>query len=294
MLIEPATTGYWGYWVYVAFLVQHILLDPVFSFLISFFFTLDSCEEKMTNPPTEEKKGKESEIYECAYYLTDSNHYNNYNYFTWEMNYFITPLYNIVLHTRCSSDANWFTIWKLLCLPFPSVFSLSESEQREQRQPVAWSYRQESGDWRQSGGKWGRHPVKASGQEAAGRSLRKNSYSASTDSYYHTVKRLFDILMTLQYFSCILTSTVNPPPNTPVSFSYLSLDLRSPLWAQATCEPIFRDSWPYWALLCPERGSDGARWPGRRGVEVLRGPTAGTWAVRLLSAGPFCELHPRQ
>lgn len=38
-------------------------------------------------------------------------------------------------------------------IAIPSVFSLSEFEQREQRQPVAGSYCQESGDWRQGGGK---------------------------------------------------------------------------------------------------------------------------------------------
>lgn len=38
-------------------------------------------------------------------------------------------------------------------LSFPSAFSLSEFKEREQRQPVAGSYCQESGDWRKSGGK---------------------------------------------------------------------------------------------------------------------------------------------
>lgn len=35
---------------------------------------------------------------------------------------------------------------------FPFMFYLSESEQREQTQPVAGSYCQKSGDWRESGG----------------------------------------------------------------------------------------------------------------------------------------------
>lgn len=49
---------------------------------------------------------------------------------------------------RCTSSVNGFTDF-----PFPSLFNLSESEQREQTQPVAGSYCQESGDRRESGGK---------------------------------------------------------------------------------------------------------------------------------------------
>lgn len=58
-----------------------------------------------------------------------------------------------------------------LCL-LPSVFfPLSESEQREQRQPVAGSHSQESGDRRESGGKSLPHPVKRSEERQGGRSV---------------------------------------------------------------------------------------------------------------------------
>lgn len=73
-----------------------------------------------------------------------------------------------------------------------------------------------------------------------------------------------------------------------------ALDLRPPLRAEATCEQTLGNPWPHWALLCPEWGSDRARWPGRRGVEVLRGPATGARAVWLLPAGPFCQFHARQ
>lgn len=50
--------------------------------------------------------------------------------------------------------------------------SLSEFEQREQRQPVAGSYCQESGDRRESGGKYRSHLVKALVEKAAGRLVK--------------------------------------------------------------------------------------------------------------------------
>lgn len=126
---------------------------------------------------------------------------------------------------------------------------------------MARSHSQESGNRRESGGKSGPHAVKRSELWKVAGPLLRLGFTELKSSCY----------------------TFCPSP-----------DLRSPLWAQATGEQSLGNPWPRRPLLRAERGSDRARWPGRRGVEVLRGPSAGTWAVWLLSAGAVCQFHPRQ
>lgn len=157
---------------------------------------------------------------------------------------------------------------------FLSVFSPSESGQREQRQPVAGCYCQESGDRRKGGGEWSARRLKPSVQETALESRTMHTVVAYAVCNRPTV-------------SAIIRDSHN-------TINYLPTDLRSLIWAQATCESTLGDSRSHRTLLCPKRGPDRARWPGWRGVEILRGSTAGTRTVWLLSARPFCQLHPRQ
>lgn len=65
----------------------------------------------------------------------------------------ITPLDNKRLFASCGSELQYNMETPTVAILVSPL--LSESGEREQRQPVAGSHRQESGDRREGGGKWG-------------------------------------------------------------------------------------------------------------------------------------------
>lgn len=153
----------------------------------------------------------------------------------------------MIKNLRCMRQTLILTAFPLSEMTLCIIFHISECPQREQRQPVAGSYCQESRHW--------------------GEGCGKSRTSTTCTNEPH--------LFLTQHFC-----------NSP--------DLRSSVWAETAGDATLRDQGSHWTLLRPERWLDRARWPGWRGVEVLRGASTGTRAVWLLSAGHVGQLHTRQ